>query len=1189
MIGLVFVAVLLALIWGVVVALELPLAIAVIPTVTGVVAVLLVVLVRWLQARKAAQQLEGSIKSQAAEHEDAVRPDMKPEVKAMRAEFNKALASLKTARGTKGGASALAVLPWYMIIGPPGGGKSTALRNSGLQFPYLSKRGGGVKGVGGTRNCEWWFTKDAIVLDTAGRYAVEEDDHEEWLSFLSTVIKSRPRKPINGLIVAISVTELMGSEEEAAERGTLLRERVDEVLAKVRMNVPLYVLFTKCDLVSGFVEMFGDLGRTERGQVWGFTEPLAGLSEGATAIFQQRMDGLLQTLERRALVRLQKNRRIGARERIWQFPREFAALQPNLSEFVGALFAENQMSDTPPMRGVYFTSGTQEGKPFDRMMRSMAEAFGVGGSAGEEAGATEARSYFLKDLFSNVVFPDHDIAVASTAETRRQKRLRLWGVLGAVGLALCFSILPGLSFQRNLELVRETQDALVKSKAVLASADLAAAVEKLERLRAQVEKLKGYHDDGAPIGMRLGMYVGGDLFELTGASYVELTKRLLITRVLDADADELRDFAGQPELTQATAEVAEAIEKLKLHLLLTTPKAEDEPEIGEELIDWVTQRIVTRWVSAGELQNEEAQALALGDLQLYLQLLAEDRGFFYPRDQALLKSTRHAMAKVPVAQLTLSKVISDPAFDDLSVSLGSQIGTASRYIKGDKVVRGAFTKEAWEGRVRGMLGSAKDDSDAWVLGLSQSSSAAELKVEYFNLYIAEWKQFIESLRVELPKGNDEAMAMLEELTRVRPFTKLFATIALNTKLSADSEGVGGLKAGVKKGLGARLGKLGGAIGGLADAGVQALNRDPAATAAKELENAFKGLVKFGFSPPPAEGQPPVPTPLLLYMEDLEKLRDALRNAIENPRESAQLMTSLSSVRVKVKSSVDQQEPGWRPTIERFVWPPISWLTKTTRAAAAEEGSNEWCSQVAIPFAARIGGKYPFRKGGKDVSLDDTAEFYRPGGLVDAFYEAVLMRDVQRSGDRFEFVRSMGDAPPYSAGLLQFLHRAKEIQSALFPPQSAEPRVDFLIHIRPAKNVASTTLTIDGETTEYRNGQEEWRPMRWPGPQKGAGASVRVKSKQGQGDVLEFPGDWGLFRLLESGTMSSWPGERGFAVTWDAPTLETQLTIDFRPARTDNPLHKDTEGSGGALLAVLRGPFVAPPPSIGLSTPPCRKP
>jgi type VI secretion system protein ImpL len=501
------------------------------------------------------------------------------------------------------------------------------------------------------------------------------------------------------------------------------------------------------------------------------------------------------------------------------------------------------------------------------------------------------------------------------------------------------------------------------------------------------------------------------------------------------------------------------------------------------------------------------------------------------------------------------------------------------------VVRGAFTKKAWEGSVRSMLDAAKDDSDAWVLGLSKSASGTELRVEYFRLYLAEWKQFIESIRIEPPHGNDEAMAMLEELSRTRPFLKIFAAVAVNTKVSVDSEAAAGFKAGLKKSLGNSLTKLVGA--GIADAGMKALSNDPAGAAAKELATSFSGLAKFGYAPPGADGQPPPPTPLVLYMEDLEKLRDALRNSIENPKEMVALTSLLSTVRVKVKSSVEQQEPGWRPTIERFVWPPISWLTTTTLAVAAEESSNKWCSQVATPYLSRLAGRYPFRKDGKDAPLDDAAEFYRPGGLVDSFYEGVLKKDVQRSGGRYEFVKSMGDAPPYSVGLLQFLRRASEIQSALFPPQSPDLKVDFAIHVRPAKNVASTTLTIDGETYEYRNGQEEWKQMKWPGPQKGSGASIRMKSKQGLVDVVEFSGDWALFRLIEAGQLTSWPGERAFAITWDAPNLEAKVTIDFKPARTDNPFRGPKDGSG--VLEVLRGTAVAAPASIGLSTPPCKRP
>ena len=57
-----------------------------------------------------------------------------------------------------------------VLVAPPGAGKTTALVNSGLKFPL--SRGAtpaAVAGVGGTRYCDWWFTEDAVLIDTAGR------------------------------------------------------------------------------------------------------------------------------------------------------------------------------------------------------------------------------------------------------------------------------------------------------------------------------------------------------------------------------------------------------------------------------------------------------------------------------------------------------------------------------------------------------------------------------------------------------------------------------------------------------------------------------------------------------------------------------------------------------------------------------------------------------------------------------------------------------------------------------------------------------------------------------------------------------------------------------------------------------------------------------------------------------------
>ncbi|HSN15221.1 MAG TPA: type VI secretion protein IcmF/TssM N-terminal domain-containing protein, partial [Anaeromyxobacteraceae bacterium] len=284
--------------WLLVWAVSLPAWIAVAVTLFGAVGLVALFLWRRRKARLAAGQIEQTLQSQAEAHAATIRPDQQAEIDAMQAEFQKAVAALKTSKLARGGRDALAILPWYMIIGPPGAGKSTALRASGLQFPYLSGRGGGVRGVGGTRNCDWWLTNEAVLLDTAGRYAIEEEDREEWAGFLEMLARTRPKKPVNGLIVAVSVADLGGETEEGVvELAKRIRERMDEVMSRLQMVLPAYVLFTKCDLVPGFVEIFSDLRKQERGQIWGFTLPADGPAQPPGDAFREKFDELARVID----------------------------------------------------------------------------------------------------------------------------------------------------------------------------------------------------------------------------------------------------------------------------------------------------------------------------------------------------------------------------------------------------------------------------------------------------------------------------------------------------------------------------------------------------------------------------------------------------------------------------------------------------------------------------------------------------------------------------------------------------------------------------------------------------------------------------------------------------------------------------------------------------------------------------
>ena len=226
----------------------------------------------------------------------------------MREKLTTALSLLRKASGARG---YLYDQPWYVIIGPPGAGKTTALLNAGLSFPLAAEMGqSAVAGVGGTRMCDWWFTESAVLIDTAGRYTTQDSDaavdKAGWQAFLGLLRRTRARQPLNGVLVAIALSDIAAAP--AAERlahARAIRRRVKEMYDQLGVRVPVYALFTKADLIAGFTEFFDDLDRERRGQVWGVTFPLNKSEAGTAGLFGAEFSLLVERLNERLLDRLQ--------------------------------------------------------------------------------------------------------------------------------------------------------------------------------------------------------------------------------------------------------------------------------------------------------------------------------------------------------------------------------------------------------------------------------------------------------------------------------------------------------------------------------------------------------------------------------------------------------------------------------------------------------------------------------------------------------------------------------------------------------------------------------------------------------------------------------------------------------------------------------------------------------------------
>lgn len=1218
-----------------------------------------IVIARRLRARRAARELEKALAAQAAEQARSARPDMQAEILQMQAEFQKAIGALKSSKIAQGGEDALYALPWHVIVGPPGAGKTTALRNSGLQFPYMSTSGGGVRGVGGTRNCDWWLTNEAVLLDTAGRWTTEEEDRGEWLAFLDLIKKFRPRKPLNGIIAAIALDQLGGAhDEEVSSLARRMRERIDEVQNRLQMSLPVYVLFTKADLVPGFVETFSDLSKQDRGQVWGFTVPLASPPPDAGYHFQQRFDEMASIIERRSLKRMGEERKLETRELIHGFPQQLGSLRRACTDLVSQIFETSVIGQTPMFRGVYFSSGTQEGRPIDRVMHKMAEAFGIRSEVNLGEPVTEAKSYFLRDVFLNVVFPDKDIATRSAAEVRRQRRNTYLAAGAIMLLALLVLILPGIAWANARSLISETED-VVDRVAAAARSEGPLDPAALTPLREQVERLREHDSGGTQQAVWLGMYPDS-IIDPTSEYYTSLLRGAVVQPIVESDQAAMDDFGRRYEALRDSMptgpEHADMYDRLKMHLLTTRPTESAEPSLSDDRAAsrWLTDHITDRWYESlgGEEEVDEATRTAMQEhARLFTELLAAedrrrerepssfvaDRSLRFPRDDDTVARVRRALTRVSATDMALERLIQDIEPMGYDLTIVELVGnTVARHIEegdrrapvgqrqpweADGVVRGAFTRRAWETRVREMLQSPDSGvfGDPWVLGAEGARAqrdAAEaeedlrrLRNQYFTAYITEWRDFLRSIVVIPPQGNVDTLRGLRDLTRGQPepYRMLFEQVFHNTLLpnpeaeQASEEGnvvsdtfweAFWLRVRRVRG-GSTITRL---FRGTGDSEGAEESDD---LGPEHVFAAFEGFTRFGAAPPapaPAEGQAPPPPPQLAvgaYEEQLDNVRDALQAHLDTPAGTEEaLQTALQTARTTTQALIFAQEVGWRPRLESLLWPPIEGSAASVATGQAAGAGRSWCTEVYMPYHRNILNGYPINPSGHDIPLSDFGAFYmRESGTLWAFYTEVLARRIPKEGDSFVFAQNLGQqaSRAYRTELLQYLERANDITNVFFPPGAEAPTVQFDARILPSPRIATHELCVGGTCIEHHNAPERWTRFTWPGESPEAGASLEVRGSGGVHERLEQTGEWGLFRLLEQGTVTSTArGNRVFTMTWRLRDAEVDLSIEIRPVRGDAPFF----GVAGRtrnppLLQPVRGRNVDPPREIASGRTSCR--
>ncbi|MBJ7554759.1 type VI secretion system membrane subunit TssM [Marinomonas spartinae] len=1023
--------------------------------------------------------------------------DINEEINTLKNRMSDAIALLKDVKLFKG--RNIYQLPWYIMIGPPGAGKTTIINNSGLDYPLKDKLGVDlIKGVGGTRNCDWWFTNKAVLIDTAGRYTTQDShakhDSKAWQGFLGLLRKYRPLRPINGVVISMGISELMGqTKTERNLHARAIKQRLQELQNQLGMTFPVYVILSKADLIDGFRDFFNELTEEESDQIWGITFPMDSKNGTQIEQFNKEFHGLIANLTGMLNRRLINERDESVRAKVFEFPHQLRFLQEVSYSFLKEIFTPNTYEQPPVFRGVYLTSATQEGAP---------SSFLSDKKVANSSHINKSRSFFIKKVLESVVFPEQNLASTNKYHDKQNKWLRISAVsIGCFGL-LGFGFLAYGSYLSNSKLIEQTDQLVTQYKkvdsGVFDTNNLVVLNDRLNALRDLPAINPDAKDQGSLVGV--GLDKMSNLKQASMSAYERSLKTYLEPYMVKVLLSEMKNNAEH---------LSYLYETLRTYLMLYMPEHFDASDVEAWFDAYFDRKL------PGD-KNIQIRA----DLHHHLATLLSIKLGQTQMDSDAVHDARLALTKLPVAERAYQRLRADymnssiPPFrlTDIISAKTAESFELKDPSEASNTIPGLYTYNGFYGifnvEKSKMLGTLI--SSNWVYGkeaagtydVSKQQVEKELERRYFQDYIYYWKTFLDNLKVKDFNSVSEGIKVTNALSGPEaPIKNIISVVQRNVALTnaPESQANGALKKAADL--------AGGANAAIAEKAERINKFLPESVPAKQLlpghevEEAFQGILSLD------------PAKLDKVQSDLKALNVYLNKISQSDDMTVSIKEQLSG----------KGEPDFISQLSSsdIVAPFSDWLkgvagdTSNIVKINADRVINKmWRNDVLPEYRAAIAGRYPISKNSKqEISLKDFTHFFGPGGTLDKFFTAYVAPSVNMGSDRWSFKRDIG----MSLSSLTMFHEAYRIRKVFFDNSSGALGVGF--GLKPEvldRSVSSIKLDINGQSLVYRHGPQRVISMSWPGPQPLAGTKVEF-SLIGGGRLISqsYDGEWSFFRMLDA--------------------------------------------------------------------------
>ena len=958
----------------------------------------------------------------------------------------------------------LNILPWYLLIGPVNAGKTSLLANSGVKFIlHRQFHHQDIEHLRTSENCDWWVTRNTSIVDVPGNYLSTQDPYPSlWDFFLRLIKQQRGKQGIASIIIALPLPEIIQQQDPSAYQAHLrdLFQRIHELQALFPQPIPCQLIITKCDLLPGFIEFFGESSTEDINQPWGIALSTKDDDKQMIDLFTQRFSILIKKLNQQLLWRLHNERNPHARAYIKDFPLQIEHLSTHILDFLNQFSAEHC---NLTMQSIHLTSAHQQNHhsaatdaahapaiiPINQATSSEMQVF--------KETSQPSRSYFVKQLITRGLV---NAPIKLRSIMRTYSLIPYTACATAIGIILCSTFLLGQDFNHSFQQAKNIQTDLNDYQ--LAIAQIQDPEEQLTRTLNLLDTLQ---QQTVHKGYKCFFSFYSDKSEQYANALYQHSLHAVLT-------PEIKSYFAN-YLTSPVNKNADTVYMVLKAYLMLGDAAHFQPDyilntllsiLPKPLADNLTDSLITHL------------AVACHGTWAPLELNPD-----------LINATRHYLSSISGTELAYIILKNHPSNSvETDINLGTSKDANAVFVSPQVTnkIASMFTAKTFAIIVAEETVAAAQETmlGNWVLGNALSSHdnmpseevantlIDKLRTMYVSNYIDVWESLLANIHVATPQDLAQTDAMITALiSNDSPLLKLLQTLHDNTYFN------------------------------------------PVASYSPKLQSL--GLL--------AEKSAPEKQLLYEIFVSLNNLHQYLHTVLTASDEKRAAFITVSSR--MINRSTPDPITQIRLVAAKSPEPLKSWLdhlaNSTWRLLMHDAGhyiDTSWQEKVIRVYQTDIADRYPFSHNAQqEVDLDKFVNFFGKPGIALNFYTSYLQPLIDTSTPEWRWKKIDDTELPFSTAALHQIQQIMHIHQAFFPNGDDKLYVQFALQpYQFGKLVKRVKLSIDDkQLVDESGGIRNAYTLTWPTKNVSKPTSVQLTMNNASTVGRDFPGAWGWFRLV----------------------------------------------------------------------------